>query len=79
MTNVLDFNEFKDEIRGDTKEIKRLVERCVEKVEDYAEKSYQGRKDIHKKQNETDVKVAEVAAKQEEQGKVFRSTLGKDF
>ena len=59
-----EFKEFKTEVRGDMKEIKALIAGAVDKVESYAEKSYQARKGIHKQVNEIDKKQAALEAVQ---------------
>ena len=53
-----EFKEFKTEVRGDMKEIKALIAGAVDKVENFAEKSYQARKEIHKQVNAIDKKQA---------------------
>lgn len=56
------FDEFKAEMRGDMKEIKTMITNAVTKVEEFAEKSYQARKGIHKQVNEIDKKQAALDA-----------------
>ena len=63
------FNEFRMEVRGDVAEIKAMITGSVSKVEDYAEKSYLARKDIHKQVNGIDKQLTRVETRQHEQGK----------
>lgn len=63
------FNEFRMEVRGDVAEIKAMITGSVSKVEDYAEKSYLARKDIHKQVNGIDKQLTKVETRQDEQGK----------
>ncbi|MGJ8674052.1 hypothetical protein [Rubritalea sp.] len=63
------FNEFKTEVRGDMAEIKALIGGAVSKVEDFAEKSYQARKSIHRDVNRVDKQLTECKTRQEEQEK----------
>lgn len=63
------FAEFKTEVRGDMKEITRLIEKSCEKVDEYAEKSYQARKGIHKTVNKIDREQGCLKTRQDEQEK----------
>lgn len=59
-----EFAEFKAEVRGDMKEIKAMITNAVDRVENFAEKSYQARKAIHRQVNEIDKKQAALEAVQ---------------
>ena len=70
------FDEFKAEVRGDMKEIKAMIRESVSKVEDFAEKSYQARKGIHKQVNAIDKGLTAVETRQSEQGRQLNSIKG---